>query len=466
MKRVARNFKYCIIGAGASGLAAAKNFRQHGIAFDCLEREPELGGLWNQATGAARVYKSTHMVSSKEFTWFEDYPMPEDYPLYPSHAQALAYLRDYAEHFGIMDAIEFETTVDSVTRDDQGWQVKVAGEDNPRRYAGVVIANGHHEVPRLPELPGRFDGDVMHSSRYRDPSQLAGKRVLVIGGGNSGCDVAVDAVHHAKSAIHSMRRGYYFLPRFLLGIPLDDVIDFVEFFRFPRWLRQRLYGLGHRLAVGPNWRYGLATPEHQILDTHPTVSAELPSLVAEGRLIVKPDIKEFSGRTVSFTDGSKADVDLVVCATGYRPHFPFIDKAHIVDDANCSKLHLNIFHPQWDDLFVVGLVNANGSMWRLADQQSKLVAGYLTARRLGASRAEKLRKSIAERYGTANVEHYLNSDRHRLEVDYFDYYRRLGRLIAKLKPVTRELMPPTAGKGDGLTAADDENVAVESARAA
>lgn len=466
MGRLARKFTYCIIGAGASGLAAAKNFRQHRIAFDCLEREPQLGGLWNRATDAGRVYKSTHMVSSKEFTWFEDYPMPEDYPLYPSHSQALAYLQDYAEHFGIMDAIAFETTVESVTRGDQGWQVKVAGETSPRNYAGVIIANGHHEVPRMPEIPGRFTGKVMHSSQYRDPSQLAGKHVLVIGGGNSGCDVAVDAVHHAKSAVHSMRRGYYFLPRFLFGIPLDDVIDFVEFFRPPRWLRQRLYGLGHRLAVGPNWRYGLATPEHRILDTHPTVNAELPSLVAEGRLTVKPDIKEFSGRRVCFADGSEADVDLVVCATGYCPHFPFIDKEHIVDAANRSKLHLNVFHPEWDDLFVVGLVNANGSMWRLADQQSKLVAGYLAARRLAPRRAEKLRQSIARRYGTPDVAHYLDSDRHRLEMDYFVYHRTLTRLIRKLKPFSARLMPPMAGKGAGLGAADDEGTAVESARAA
>ena len=365
-----------------------------------------------------------------------------------------------------MDAIEFETTVESVTRGEQGWQVKVAGEDSPRDYAGVVIANGHHEIPRLPELPGQFDGEVMHSSSYRDPSQLAGKRVLVIGAGNSGCDVAVDAVHHAKAAIHSMRRGYYFLPRFLLGIPLDDVIDFVEFFRFPRWLRQRLYGLGHRLAVGPNWRYGLPTPKHRILDSHPTVNAELPSLVAEGRLTVKPDIKKFSGRRACFADGSEMDVDLVVCATGYQPHFPFIDKVHIVDDTNRSRLHLNVFHPEWDDLFVIGLVNANGSMWRLADQQSKLVAGYIAARGVDASRAEKLRQSIAERYAATNVGQYLNSDRHRLEVDYFDYHRRLSRLIAKLKPLTRGLMPPTAGKGAGPAAAGDEKAAVESARAA
>jgi hypothetical protein len=263
-----------------------------------------------------------------------------------------------------------------------------------------------------------------------------------------------------------MRHGYYFLPRFLLGIPLDDVIDFVEFFRFPRWLRQGIYGLGHRLAVGPNWRYGLPTPEHRILDTHPTVNAELPSLVAEGRLIVKPDIKEFSGRRVNFADGSEAEVDLVVCATGYRPHFPFIDKAHIVDETNRSKLHLNIFHPDWDDLFVIGLVNANGSMWRLADQQSRLVAGYLTARRLAPVRAKKLRKTIAERYGVANVEPYLNSDRHRLEVDYFDYHRRLRRLIRKLKPVTAELVPPSAGTSDSANATADEKVAAEDARAA
>jgi hypothetical protein len=432
MVRLERELRYCVIGAGASGIAAAKNFRERGIPFDWIEREGDIGGIWNPETKAGRVYKSTHMVSSKEFTWFDDYPMPEDYPLFPSHQLALSYLRDYAREFGILDTVELNTSVESLNRDEAGWQVQIEGEARPRSYSGVVIANGHHEVPRMPPMPGRFFGEILHSSQYRNPTQLAGKRVLIIGAGNSGGDLAVDAVHHAREAILSMRRGYYFIPRFLFGIPVDDVIDFVEFFRPPRWLRQIMYGIGHRLAVGPNWRYGLEMPKHKILDTHPTVSAELPSLVAEGRLSVKPDVAEYDGSSVRFTDGSEAEIDLVVTATGYAPKFPFIDKDEIVDENGRSRLLGRVFHPEWDDLFVVGLINANGSMWRLADYQARLVSGYIVAKQLEPKRAEKLRDKLAASGPGGAPGAYVDSDRHRLEVDYHDYRRYLLKLVKGL----------------------------------
>ena len=91
--------KVCIIGAGSSGLAAAKTFAERGIPFDCLEREDDIGGLWNETTGTGVVYDTTYLVSSRKYTGFEDYPMPEEYPTYPSHREALAYLRDYAQNF-------------------------------------------------------------------------------------------------------------------------------------------------------------------------------------------------------------------------------------------------------------------------------------------------------------------------------------------------------------------------------
>ncbi len=436
MEQSAGEVKYCIIGAGASGLAVAKNFRQRGIPFDCIERESEVGGLWNEATGAGRVYKSTHMVSSKEFTAFDDYPMPDDYPLYPNHKQAMAYLHDYADHFGILDAVELNTSVESLERWDDGWKVQIAGERTPRKYAGVVIANGHHEIPRMPDIPGRFTGEFLHSVAYRHPSQLAGKRVLVVGAGNSGGDIAVDAVHHAKSTYHSMRRGYYFVPRFLLGIPIDDVIDFVEKFRLPRWLRQRMFGLGYLLAVGPNWRYGLPTPEHRILDTHPTVNSELPVMVAEGRLTIKPDITGFSGSRVSFADGSEVDVDLVVAATGFIPQFPFFDQSQFFDDARRPKLQLNVFHPEWDDLFVVGLINANGSMWRVADYQAQLVSGFIQTCESAPQRARAFRTRIAAADRRERSKRFLQTERHRLEVDYHGYSRLLKRLARKLAALT------------------------------
>jgi len=466
MKSLSRECKYCIIGAGASGLAVAKNFRQRGIPFDCVEREPDLGGLWNEDLAAGRVYKTTHMVSSKEFTWFEDYPMPEDYPLYPGHDLALDYLKSYASHFGVSDSIEFGTSVKSVERSGDGWQVSIEGEERPRRYTGIVMASGHHEVPRMPAIPGQFYGEVLHSSQYSGPSQLTGKRVLVIGAGNSGGDIAVDATHHAASIFHSMRHGYYFVPRFMLGVPIDDVVDFVEIFRLPRWLRQYLYAAGHWLTVGPNWRYGLPTPEHRILDTHPTVNSEIPALVAEGRLTVKPDVEAFSGSSVRFTDGSEEEVDLVVYATGYSLNFPFLDQKQIIDGKGHSKLALNIFHPDWDDFFAVGLVNANGSMWRLADRQAQLIAGYIQARQFRPRRADKLRKYLASLAGLAAdgrpiSGRFMDTARHSLEADYHQYQRLMKRLTRKLgAAITRPVRIP----GDGQRRKPEQRTAKETAR--
>ena len=183
--------KVCIIGAGSSGLTAAKTFPVRGIPFDCLERERDIGGLWNEATNTGVVYESTYLVSSRND--FEDYPLPEEYPTYPSHRETLAYLRAYAMNFGILDKIELNATVERAERVKDGWRVKVPSEARPRFYRALVIANGHHHVPRMPTIPGTFAGEIMHSRNYHSVRQLADKRVVVVGSGNSGCDIVVDA---------------------------------------------------------------------------------------------------------------------------------------------------------------------------------------------------------------------------------------------------------------------------------
>lgn len=425
-----RELSYCIIGAGASGLAVAKTFRQRGIPFDCLERENDVGGLWNAATPTGVVYKTCHMVSSKEFTSFEDFPFPDDYPVYPSHAQAAAYLRAYADSFGLLGKIEFGRTVVEARPEADGWRVRVADEPRPRRYRGVVLANGHHDVPRWPNYPGQFSGEMIHSRDYKGPEQLAGKRVLLIGAGNSGCDIAIDGVHHGAAIFHSMRRGYYFVPKFTLGLPTDDVVDFAERFRLPRWLKQRLYRLVNRILVGRPERYGLPRPEHDILDTHPTISSEIPSLVAHGRLKIRPDVEFFAGRRVRFVDGSEAEVDMVICATGYQMSFPFLDDSLILDEQGRPKLFVNVFHPQRDDLFAAGLIQANGSIWRLADQQARLIASYIVAMEREPETAAWFR-ALKSKGAVSAGRHpsFVKSARHILEHDYYEYHRSLKRLL-------------------------------------
>src|SRR5262245_9722442 len=190
------NLRYCIIGAGASGLAVAKNFAARGIPFDCLEREQDIGGLWNIATPSGIVYETTHLVSSISSTGFDDLPMlDEAYPEYPSHERVLGYFRDYVRTFGLGPHIELGKAVASVAPDGGLWRVAVAGEPQPRTYRGVVLASGHHDVPRMPSYPGTFSGEILHSRAYKSPKQLRDRRVLVVGCGNSAADIVADAVH-------------------------------------------------------------------------------------------------------------------------------------------------------------------------------------------------------------------------------------------------------------------------------
>ena len=421
--------KVCIIGAGSSGLAAAKTFSERGIPFDCLERENDIGGLWNETTNTGVVYDTTYLVSSRKYTGFEDYPMPDDYPTYPSHREALAYLRDYAQNFGILDRIQFNTTVERVERTEEGWRVKIAGESRPRLYRALVIATGHHDVPRIPKIPGKFTGEIMHSRDYRSVKQLADKRVVVVGAGNSACDIVVDATSVARAVYQSMRRGTYFVPKFMLGRPTDGIVNFCEKLPLPRGVRNVIYTLWHKLMVGSNARYGLPEPEHRIMDTHPTMNTVLPQLVAHGRIGIKPDITELKGRSVRFSDGSEVEGDLLVYATGYEISVPLIDNDLIFDADWRPKLYFNVFHPDLDDLFAVGLIQANGSIWRVADDQSKLVASFLIAAAEGHERASWFRALKAQGPERTTRGSYVQTERHRLEANYYAYRRQARRLL-------------------------------------
>jgi NADPH-dependent 2,4-dienoyl-CoA reductase/sulfur reductase-like enzyme len=433
--------KICIIGAGFSGIAAAKTMHERGIPFDCLERENDIGGLWNSATNTGVVYDTTYLVSSRKYTGFGDYPMPDEYPTYPSHREALDYLRNYAKEFGILDCIEFNTRVEGVERASQGgWRVQIKGESRPRFYRALVIASGHHDTPRLPKISGRFTGEIMHSRDYRHVLQLAGKRVVVLGAGNSACDIVVDATSVARSVHQSMRRGTYFVPKFMLGRPTDGIVNFCEKLPMPRWLANRLYTLWHRLMVGSNTRYGLPEPEHRIMDTHPTMNTVLPQLVAHGRIGIKPDVTEFEGRIVRFSDGTEVEADLVVFATGYEITIPFVENDLIFGPDRRPKFFLNVFHPEFDDLFAVGLIQANGSIWRLADAQSKLVASFLVAASEQHERAAWFHQLKAQGPTHFPKGSYVQSDRHRLEVNYYAYRRHLRRLLRRFGPMaTAEL---------------------------
>jgi cation diffusion facilitator CzcD-associated flavoprotein CzcO len=182
---------------------------QHGIEFEILEKHSDTGGIWDPENAGSPMYESAHFISSKTTSGFYGLPMPDDYPDYPTYRQIRDYIRAFAVEFGLYDHIVFNAHVERTKLEDEGsWTVTVAGEAEPRRYRGLICANGTTWTPNLPTYPGleTFGGEVRHANIYRDPAELRGRRVLIVGAGNSGVDIACDAARNAESSFFSVRR--------------------------------------------------------------------------------------------------------------------------------------------------------------------------------------------------------------------------------------------------------------------
>lgn len=423
--------RYCIIGAGAAGITSAKNLKAFGIPFDVLEREDEVGGNWYFGHPNSSVYASTHLLSSKPLTAFTDFPMPEDYPDFPHHHQVLAYLRAYARHFNLYEHIQFHTSVERLEKSADGWDVRLSSGET-RRYRGVIIANGHHWDPNFPDFPGGFKGDTLHTKYYKTPDVLRSKRVLVIGAGNSGCDLVVEAVHHAEKVFHSTRRSYYYIPKFILGKPVDQIDQTFRPLRMPVFLRRWSNLLLVRLALGLPQDYGLPRPDHKFLETHPIVNSQMLYHLGHGDILPKPNVEMLCGDRVRFVDGSEEAVDLIIYATGFKISFPFIDKQHLNWQGAGPALYLHVFHPQYDDLFVVGLLQPDSGIFWLMDYQAQLIARFLHAQQHAPQKAAGFKRIKAgpQPDMRGGVRH-LMTDRHFLEINHYSYKRLITRLIRR-----------------------------------
>ncbi|HEV7129149.1 MAG TPA: NAD(P)-binding domain-containing protein [Ktedonobacterales bacterium] len=424
--------RYCIIGAGSSGITAAKNLKQLGIAYDVIEREDGVGGNWYYGKPNSSIYRSTHLISSKPMTEYTDFPMPRDYPDYPNHAQILAYFQAYVERFDLARDIQFNTTVERVAPAGDGWDVTL-GSGEMRHYRGVLIANGHNWCPKYPEYPGEFAGMKLHSSEYKTPDVLAGRRVLVLGAGNSGCDIACEAATHAVTTFHSTRRGYYYMPKYLFGQPADQIGERMLDLNVPLGMRRAIANFLYGMTVGDLSRFGVRRPDHKLFETHPIINSQMPYYVGHGDIIIKPDVAEYRGDSVAFVDGTVEPIDLIVYATGFRIVFPFMDSDLLNWQDGHPSLFLNVFHPTADNLFVLGLIQPDSGQFGLVDRQAQLVARFIHAQKRTPARANRFRQ--LKRRGQENYSggvRYKESTRHYVEIEHHSYRRRLERYIRLL----------------------------------
>lgn len=417
--------RYAVIGAGPSGLATARALQQRGITVDGYEASHGVGGLWDIDNPRSTMYESAHLISSRTTTEFAEFPMrtPVDYP---GHRVLRQYFRDYAAHFDLTPLFRFDTTVTRLEPHDGGWNLTSSGPDgeSTRWYQGVVLANGTLAEPHVPAFAGSFDGEVLHTSAYKSPRQLAGKRVLIIGAGNSGCDIAVDAVHHAASVDMSVRRGYYFVPRYLFGRPSDTLNQGRP---LPARLKQAVDTRVLRAFTGDPVRFGFPRPDYRIYESHPIVNTMILNHLGQGDLRIRADVDRFDGSAVRFRDGSADDYDLVLLATGYRLDYPFVDAEHLHWRGASPRLFLNVFPASFNGLYVMGMIEASGIGWQGRFEQAELLASYLHAREHDPTRAARFRTRVTAdpwpdvtggyRYlGLDRMSYYVNKDAYRRAV--------------------------------------------------
>ena len=364
--------KIAIIGAGPVGISAARALKLKSIAYDQFEADDDIGGNWRHG-----VYATAHIISSRKTTEFPDFPMPQNYPDFPSAAQMLDYLNSYAEHYQLKDQIIFNTEVERVSANKDGlWDLKLSNGET-RTYNGVIVCNGHHWDRRWPSYPGKFSGEFLHSKDYENSEQLKGKRVLVIGGGNSACDIVAEAARVATTAHLSLRRGYWFLPKTLYGIPTAELLNTW----MPVWMQRIYLGLLLKIVVGDYRDYGLMKPDHKLFDHHPTINTELLHYLKHGKITPHPDIRKFDGRVVEFVDGVREEFDTVICGTGFNVSVPFLEPGLVEIRGPIVKAHWGMVSPHSRNLFVYGWAQARYGFGPLLTPASELLADLILLQR-------------------------------------------------------------------------------------
>lgn len=436
-----------IVGAGPAGLTMARALAARGIGFDVFEAADGIGGLWNADDPASPVYDSAHLISSRTMTGFEGYPMPDTWADYPARDLILGYIRAFATDYGLMDHIRLSEPVERAEPGDDGWSVTTPkGSHGPYRW--LIAANGSNRKPVIPAWPGKFSGTLRHAATYRSPDELKGKRLLIVGLGNSGVDIACDAARTATSVEVSIRRGYHLIPKHILGKPADVFADDSPPLPFP--IRQRIFGTLLRILIGDLTKFGMPKPDHRLMETHPLLNDQFIHHLRHGDVKIRSDIERFDGETVHFSDGSSGTYEEVICATGYDWEAPYLADDVLHFEHGRLTNPLAIFTDR-DDLFTLSFVESNGSSFHLFNEMTRVIANAIDDQDKGRTDATRRLAELAR--GSWDVTgglKMLGTDRHIGYMDNRTYRKALKRLTKRMGWPDAPLAPPP---GDAARAA-------------
>ena len=418
-----------IVGAGPSGLMLARRLAATPTTFEVFERNADVGGIWDIDAPGSPVYESAHFISSRTLSGFPGFPMPDDYPDYPDHRQVLSYIRAYADRFDLRRHISFGNSVERASAADGFWELRL-GDGNIRRCRYLICANGVTWVPNAATWPGEFNGEVRHAVTYRSPREFAGRRVLVVGGGNTGADIACDASAAADQAFWSLRRGYHLIPKHVMGKPSDVFAE--QGPNLPHWLEVRIFTGILRALNGDLRRFGLPKPDHRLFESHPLMNTQILHYLSHGDCIAKPDITSFDADEVVFADGSRERIDLVITATGYHQTCPFLDDGVLETTGGRPDLYLGMFARNHPNLAALGLIEFAAAAYPTFDRMAEVIVADATAAP-GSGTAETFRHLKANHHpDLKGGRRYIDSNRHANYVELDTYLKILKKVRAKV----------------------------------
>ena len=377
-------------------------------------------------------------VASKQNDCFSDFPFPDHVPDYPSHTHMAEYIKSYTKRFGLEKHICFNTKVVKIEKVAEGWKMITVEVDNKGKHKSeyketvvkfVAIASGHHAKPSMPQFEGQetFDGRIFHSKTYKDAitNDLVGKKVVVVGIGNSAVDVAVNVTEMGgeKPVNISSRSGAWIVPNYIFGFPADHYATRL-FFWLPRSISSFLFEFMIQCVTGSPWQWKL-NPKMHARQTQPTINSTLIYHIQRQNIVVRPNIAALKKDKVIFTDGSQTTADAVVCCTGYQIDLPFFDsdiKDLVVDEStNQIKLFKNVFAPDiGPSLAFIGLVQpSSGGLLSISEIQARWFS-ELCKGSVKLPSAEKMRQKFArDKQSSEGI--YYASPRHTIQQDPMTY---------------------------------------------
>ena len=431
--------RIAVIGAGAAGLCSAKYMRAAGFEVDIYEIGSQIGGMWTYLNDndLSNAYRTLHINTSKKVTAFHDFPFGGQVQSFPDHNDMHNYLNDYANHFDLIKLIKFNSRVtlieplfDPFKDELPKWRVQT--KDTSEEYDAVLAATGHLSEPRhVAMFRDKFGGQYLHSFNYKKPEDFVGKRICVVGVGNSACDIASDVCVTSETTVLVARSTPIILPKLMFGLPFTDITRKIQQPWIPGWLRRRITRTLAWIAHGSLPKLGFKLPGKERL--HVTSNGTIVNDIAYHRVLLKQDITSIDGKKITFSDNSSLECDSLIAATGYKVHLPYMPDGIIVGDPENNRLDLykRVVPPDWPGLYMIGFFNTDTALNMIFEHQAKWVRDI----ELGLIKLPTKLDMLSDIQAKSDwvSSHYKGTPRHGLEEEHVPYLRELKRAGTKMR---------------------------------